>query len=59
MHLSDENGSKEGGKDKRCMLEARISNKQPIAVTSHANTLEKAMSDSIDKLKKTLDGKKD
>ncbi len=33
MHLSDLNGGK-GGSDKRCMLEARMSNLQPIAVHS-------------------------
>ena len=54
VHFSDENGPKEGPKDLRCMLEARLVNKQPIAVTSHANTLEKALSDSLDKLKASI-----
>lgn len=55
VHLSDENAGKEGNNDKRCMLEARLKNKQPIAVTSHANTMEKSLNDAINKLKTSLD----
>lgn len=55
VHLSDENASKEGPNDKKCILEARVKNKQPIAVTAHANTIEKAVSTAIDKLKAALD----
>ena len=58
VHLADENSHKKGENDKRCMLEARLENRQPIAVTSHANTVEQAVSDAIDKLKtsiKTID----
>ncbi len=55
VHLSDENGGKEGQNDKRCMLEARIENMQPIAVTSHADTIEAALSDALSKLKSKLE----
>ena len=55
VHLSDENGDKEGVNDKRCVLEARIKNKQPIAVTSDENTTEKAISDALDKLKVSIE----
>ena len=55
VHLSDENGKKEGLKDKRCMLEARIEGKQPIAVTNHANTHEQSISGAIDKLLASLE----
>jgi ribosome-associated translation inhibitor RaiA len=55
VHLSDENGKKTGQDDKRCLLEARMENRQPIAVTSHANTIEDAVSSALDKLKKTLE----
>ena len=51
VHFSDENGTKEGAGDKRCTLEARLKNKQPIAITSDADTLEKALSNTLDKLK--------
>ena len=56
VHLSDENGSgKEGGDDKRCMLEARMEGKKPLAVTNNADTIEKAVSGAIDKLLITLE----
>jgi len=55
VHLADENGSKPGQDDKRCMLEARLENRQPIAVTSHGNTVEKALSKSLDKLKTSIE----
>ncbi|MEO5645841.1 MAG: HPF/RaiA family ribosome-associated protein [Bacteroidia bacterium] len=50
IHLSDENGNKDGNKDKRCMLEARIEGKQPIAVVSYQNTIEESLNDAIDKI---------
>jgi ribosome-associated translation inhibitor RaiA len=55
VHLADENGQKKGVNDKRCMLEARLENRQPIAVTSHADTLEKAVNEALDKLKASLE----
>ena len=55
VHLSDEDGNKDGLNDKRCMLEARIEGKQPIAVTIHADNHEQAVSGAIDKLKTSLD----
>ena len=54
VHLSDENGSKSGQDDKRCMMEARIEGRQPTAVTHHAATLALAVSGAADKLKKAL-----
>jgi ribosome-associated translation inhibitor RaiA len=55
VHLSDENGSKEGPDDKRCMLEARVDGRPPIAVTAHGDTYEQALSASIDKLTASLE----
>lgn len=60
VHLSDENGAKTGQRDKRCMLEARIENLQPIAVTCEAATIEQALFDALEKLQtamKTAEGK--
>ena len=53
MHLGDVNGSK-GGPDKRCMLEARMSNLQPIAVTHHAETLQLAIDGALERLDHAL-----
>ena len=55
VHLSDENGSKQGQNDKRCMIEARLEGRQPIAVTANANDYELAVSGAIEKLKASLD----
>lgn len=55
VHLSDEDGNKDGLNDKRCMVEARLAGMQPIAVTNHANTHEKALFGAIGKLKNSLE----
>lgn len=55
VHLSDVNGDKEGPNDKRCMLEARIEGRQPIAVTKLADTYEKAVSGATEKITTSLD----
>jgi ribosome-associated translation inhibitor RaiA len=55
-HLTDEDGkSKHGGNDKRCVLEARIEGRQPIAVTSHESTYQLAVEGAIDRLKASLE----
>ena len=55
VHLSDENGGKEGQNDKRCMIEARLEGRQPIAVTADGHTHEESVKAAIDKLKACLD----
>jgi ribosome-associated translation inhibitor RaiA len=55
VHFSDEDGNKDGLNDKRCMVEARLAGRNPIAVTNLANTHEKAFSGAIDKLKNSLE----
>ncbi|MNY13229.1 hypothetical protein D3C86_1463550 [compost metagenome] len=55
VHLSDENGSKDGLDDKRCLLEARIAGKEPIAVTNLGNTYDLALNGALTKLKSTLE----
>lgn len=55
IHLADENGQKKGLNDKRCILEARLENRQPIAVTNHANTVEKAVNGALSKLKASIE----
>lgn len=54
VHLGDLNGDKSGVNDKRCLIEARPVNMQPIAVTELSDTIEKAFHGAIDKMKKTL-----
>ena len=55
VHLSDENGKKEGMNDIRCLLEARFEGRQPIAVSCQDNTVELVVSGAIDKIKTTLE----
>jgi len=55
VHLSDEDGNKDGLNDKRCMVEARLAGMKPIAVTDHANTHEQAILGALDKMKTTLE----
>jgi ribosome-associated translation inhibitor RaiA len=55
VHLSDENGKKEGVNNMLCLVEARMEGRQPIAVTCHADTVELAVNGAIDKIKASLD----
>ncbi|MCP5283159.1 MAG: ribosomal subunit interface protein [Rhodoferax sp.] len=50
VHLSDENGGKSGPLDQRCMLEARLQGRQPVAVTEHAASQDQALHGATDKL---------
>jgi len=54
VHLSDENGNKESKGDKKCMLEARLKGKQPIAVSTSADTYDQAVDNATDKLTASL-----
>jgi ribosome-associated translation inhibitor RaiA len=55
VHLSDENGARGGVEDKRCMMEARLEGRQPIAVTHQAATVEQAMEGAANKLKRAIE----
>lgn len=54
MHLGDENAGKAGASDKRCMLEARLANLEPIAVTHQAESLQLAFEGALEKLDRAL-----
>lgn len=54
VHLGDENSAKGGVDDKRCVIEARPAKLQPIAVTAHADSIEKAFFLASEKIKKAL-----
>jgi hypothetical protein len=57
VHLGDENSHKGGTNDKRCMIEARPAGQQPVAVTSHGDTIEEAYSGALRKLTSLLDSR--
>ncbi|SDB02335.1 Sigma 54 modulation protein / S30EA ribosomal protein [Desulfonatronum thiosulfatophilum] len=55
VHLSDENSLVRGGdNDKRCMMEARLKGRNPIAVTHKAGTLTMAVEGAANKLETSL-----
>jgi ribosome-associated translation inhibitor RaiA len=55
VHLTDERGPKRGKNDKRCMMEARLEGRQPIAVTDEAATLDLAVNGAADKLARMIE----
>jgi ribosome-associated translation inhibitor RaiA len=55
VHLSDENRHKSGQNDKRCVMEARLEGRQPIAVTHQAATLDQAVDGAADKLTRLIE----
>jgi hypothetical protein len=55
VHVSDENSKKEGGHDKRCVMEARLKGHQPIAVTNMSETVGQAIGGAAEKLKSSMD----
>lgn len=55
VHVSDENGHKNGKNDKRCVMEARLENRPPVAVTCHAETLHQAVEGAADKLIRSIE----
>ncbi|MFA6277713.1 MAG: HPF/RaiA family ribosome-associated protein [Pedobacter sp.] len=54
VHLSDENGSKGGINDKKCLLEARFEGKPPIVTSDLGNTYDLALKGATEKLKHAL-----
>ncbi|WP_317898079.1 HPF/RaiA family ribosome-associated protein [Aurantibacillus circumpalustris] len=54
VHVTDENGHKVGIDTIRCLLEARLEGKKPMAVTCQADTIELAVSGAISKLNASL-----
>ena len=55
VHLSDNKSEKSADGDIRCMMEARVTGYQPVAVTAHAATLHQAIAGSAEKLKRAID----
>ena len=56
IHLSDENSdNKSGIDDKRCLLEVRLANHQPIVSTHEGDTIEQAIEGALRTMVQTLD----
>lgn len=54
VHLSDDNGKIAGVNDKRCMILVEVQDLQPISITGHAGSYEKAVNEAILKLNMSL-----
>ena len=50
VHLSDENAGKGGAAAFRCVMEARVNARAPIAVTNDAESLDSAVNGAVHKL---------
>jgi ribosomal subunit interface protein len=56
VHLSDENSDKKVGNDTmRCVMEARLEGRHPIAVTHQAATLDQAVKGAANKLTRLIE----
>lgn len=55
VQMTDENHAAKGGVDKRCMLEARVNGRAPIAVTNYGADQNLAFRGAADKLANALD----
>jgi ribosome-associated translation inhibitor RaiA len=55
VHLADQDSSQKfSDRDKRCLIEARLAGRQPIAVSHQGATLQQALDGAADKLQKAL-----
>ena len=55
VHLSDESSHKSSQNDKRCIMEARLEGRQPIAVNHQAATLDQAVGGAADQLTRLIE----
>ena len=54
VHLGDQSGKTNGPHDHRCMMEARLQGRAPIAVTHEAKTLDQAVDGAASKLQRLI-----
>ena len=55
VHLGDEIGQKANSGDKRCVMEARLESRQPVAVTCHAPSVHQAIDGAAHKLLRAVE----
>lgn len=55
VFLTDLDAGKSGANDKRCRIEARVTGRQPVAVTDEADKMANAFTGAVDKLARALD----
>jgi len=55
VQLSDQNNGKKGAADMRCMMEARVNGREPLAVNHHGATQDEAFRGATQRLIHLLD----
>jgi len=55
IHLSEVSSQEGSQHDKRCMMEARLEGRQPVAVSDHAATLDQAVNGAAAKLSRLIE----
>ncbi len=55
LHLSDNNGYKNGEDDKECLVEVRLRGKHPIVVMDHAEILDDAIKGAVGKMVRSIE----
>ncbi|HEX7367904.1 MAG TPA: HPF/RaiA family ribosome-associated protein [Pelobium sp.] len=60
VHLSDENGGEKGGaNDKKCNIEARLENTDPIFASAQSDDISKAIHECLQKIKRGIEHQTD
>ncbi len=54
VHLTDENSEKGGAQDKKCVMEAHVSGRDPYAVSTNQETIHAAYSEAAGKLQRSI-----
>lgn len=55
VHLGDVNADRPGDTDKRCLIEARLAARDPIAASHNGAALDEALKGAVHKLRRRLD----
>ncbi|HSH89132.1 MAG TPA: HPF/RaiA family ribosome-associated protein [Ramlibacter sp.] len=55
VQMSDESNGKNGAADKRCMMEARLTGHEPVAVKNFAETQDEAFRGAAQRLERALE----
>ncbi|TZF91549.1 HPF/RaiA family ribosome-associated protein [Cognatilysobacter lacus] len=55
VHLRDKSADRRGGRDKQCLLEAKVEGRPPLAASDEADSLAAAITGAAKKLQRRLD----
>jgi hypothetical protein len=55
LHFSDQNSSKNGLNDKRCVMEVRITGRKSTAVTNDASSIDEALLGATEKMRHSIE----